>query len=364
MPKNRLKKRAFPASLESHFCWPFLVYANGRFYTKIALVFLLFQRQATTKICLFLAMQASDLGTFLLRFPNFSTSVLLVVSLLALWHSFSSCPLLSLMRSWILYSCVLLFSCAQEPEKKESVVFSSTDTLTQSAPVVTTADTDISFARDTVIQKKPKRTVLKRPSGTYRFLLPAEGGEKILHTVVFYPGTFRLQEEYNRDSIVVTEGTWAPSHDFIWLYKDQVVRGRYTWKGDTLQYFSPQQNKTFSMTWLAPVTTNAVWQTKRREGKRLYGIGTEPFWSVEITKNDSIVVNMPDWKAPLRVKITESMTTTDSAVFRTGSDSLRLVVYPYFCSDGMSDFLYTKRLELVYNGQTYRGCGEFLHSSH
>lgn len=229
---------------------------------------------------------------------------------------------------------------------------------------MTSADTDVSFARDSITEKPKVIAPVKKPSGAYQFLLPAEDGKKILHTVAFFPGTFRLQEEYNRDSIVVTEGTWAPSRDFIWLYKDQIVRGRYTWKGDTLQYFSPRQKKTFSMQKLTPAASNAVWQARRKEGQQLYGVGTEPFWSVEITKNDSIIVNMPDWSAPLRARITEARATAEGAVFNAGSDSLRLVVQPYFCSDGMSDFLYTKRLELVYKGQTYRGCGEFLRPSH
>lgn len=268
------------------------------------------------------------------------------------------------MRSWFLYGCILIISCGTTPEKKERTVFVATDTVTPSSPVITTADTDVSFARDTTTEKPVVRAPLKKPSGTYQFLLPTEDGKKILHTIAFYPGTFRLQEEYNRDSIVITEGTWAPSRDFIWLYKDQVVRGRYTWKGDTLQYFSPGQKKTYTMYQLTPATENAVWQTKRKEGQQLYGVGTEPFWSVEVTKTDSIIVNMPDWNAPLRVKITEANSEGGRAEFTAGNDSLRLIVHPFFCSDGMSDFLYTKRLELVYRGQTYRGCGEFLRPSH
>lgn len=267
------------------------------------------------------------------------------------------------MHRGILYCCIFILSCGMEPKEEKRTVSYSTDTVATTSPEIA-ADTDISFARDTVTIIPPKRTPVKRPTGTYEFLLAEENGSKVLHTIAFYQGTFRLQEEYNRDSIVVTEGTWAPTREFIWLYKDQVVRGRYTWKGDTLQYFSPRLNKMFAMNKLTPVTGNAVWQNKKREGQQLYGVGTEPFWSVEITKNDSIVVNMPDWKAPLRAKITESKADGDSAVYRAGNDSLRLVVYPYFCSDGMSDFLYTRRIALLYKGQAYQGCGEFLRSSH
>lgn len=268
------------------------------------------------------------------------------------------------MRNLIFYTCLFLFSCGLEPKEKERTVSFSNDTVATTSPVTATADTDVSFAMDTVTATLPKRPPVKRPSGTYEFFLAEEDGSHVRHTIAFYPGTFRLQEEYNRDSLVVTEGTWAPTREFIWLYKDQVVRGRYTWKGDTLQYFNPGSKKMFALNKLTPVTTNAVWQTKKREGQQLYGVGTEPFWSVAITKDDSLVVNMPEWKAPLRAKITGLSAGDDSTVFRAGKDSIRLVVYPYFCSDGMSDFLYTRRLSLVYKGQAYRGCGEFLRAAH
>jgi uncharacterized membrane protein len=200
----------------------------------------------------------------------------------------------------------------------------------------------------------------------YRFLLPDEGGQKILHTISFSRGTFRLQEEYGdkRDSVVITEGTWAPSREYIWLYRDQIVRGRYLWVGDTLQYYSPRLKKTFPMQKVEPVAANDLWQRKREDGSLLYAVGTEPFWSVEVTGQDTLVVNMPDWTAPLRVKVAAETNTTDSTVYRDVNDSIQLTVYPLFCSDGMSDFLYTQRIRMVYKGQTYKGCGEKLRSSY
>jgi uncharacterized membrane protein len=40
------------------------------------------------------------------------------------------------------------------------------------------------------------------------------------------------------------------------------------------------------------------------------------------------------------------------------------MIYPRFCSDGMSDFLYTQQVKMVYKGKTYKGCGERLHPAH
>jgi uncharacterized membrane protein len=52
--------------------------------------------------------------------------------------------------------------------------------------------------------------------------------------------------------------------------------------------------------------------------------------------------------------------SADSTVYTADNDSLLVTVYPLFCSDGMSDFLYTQKIKLVYKGQTYTGCGERL----
>ena len=271
------------------------------------------------------------------------------------------------MRIWVIYGCFLFFSCGSEPKEPAAVTLAADTAIAVTAmdTIIDTADTDLNFAKEDVPAEPPALPPVKRPSGFYRFLLTDENGEKILHTISFSPGRFRLQEEYGsqRDSIVVTTGTWAPSRDFIWLYKDQVVRGRYTWEGDTLQYYSPRLKEKFPMQKLEPVAGRDVWQRKRAEGTVLYAVGTEPFWSAEITGQDTLVVNMPDWSAPLRVKVNAANVTADSTVFTSPNDSLQVTIYPLFCSDGMSDFLYTNRVKLVYKQQTYNGCGERFRSA-
>lgn len=271
------------------------------------------------------------------------------------------------MRGTLIYGCIFLLSCGTKPEETETKVAVQTTDSVPLAPAVqvTAADTDTSFAKAVQTEESPVAPSLKSPSGIYRFMLPYEDG-KILHTIAFYPGTFRLQEEYpgRKDSTVITEGTWAPSEGFIWIYKDQIARGRYKWNGDTLQYYSPRLKRLFSMQELTPVTVNKSWQQNKATGNLLHGVGNEPFWSIDVTKTDSLVLNMPDWNAPLRVKINEVNAAKDSTVFAAATDSLKLTVYPAFCSDGMSDFLYTQKLKLVYKGQTYKGCGELLRPVH
>lgn len=258
------------------------------------------------------------------------------------------------MKWWTIISCLWLVSCVDEAKEKSitSTTVGRTDT-----PANETPDTSVSIVKDSA--SHPSFTVpeIKKPSGFYQFFLDYEG-TRVLHTIVFQGGNFRLEEEYHgRDSIVVTEGTWAPSQGFIWLYKEQLVRGRYVWKGDTLQYFSPRLNKRFSMTKLTPAAINPVFQTMKKQGAVLYGVGTEPFWAVEVKKNDSIILSMPDWTQPLRVKLGNTEKANKRTVYTAIADSLQVIVEPFFCSDGMSDFIYSHRLSVKYNGQTYNGCG-------
>lgn len=271
------------------------------------------------------------------------------------------------MRQWLLYGSLLLLSCGTEPKETATGTTATADTMPvpPASVQVTTSDTDNSLALNKEAEKLPLAPPLKNPSGRYRFLLPYEGGN-IIHTIEFSPGTYKLQEEFpgKKDSTVITEGTWTPSAGFIWIYKGQIARGRYTWKGDTLQYYNPRIKKSFAMEQLTPVTENEVWENKRKEGQVLHGVGTEPFWSIDVTSNDTLVFSMPDMTEPVRLKLAGITAAKDSTLFTAANDSLRVLVYPLFCNDGMSDFSYTRRLKVVYRGQTYKGCGEMLAAAH
>ena len=250
-----------------------------------------------------------------------------------------------------------MVSCGNEPG--ETSVASTTSNNVEDSPGANAVDTSRSFAKDTTSHASFTVPQIKRPSGIYEFVMPYEGDTKIIHTIAFYPNSFHLEEEYRaaKDSVVVTEGTWTPSQGFIWLYKDQLVRARYVWKGDTLQYFNPRLNKKFSMTKLTPASANPVWQDMKKGGAVLYGVGTEPFWSVEVKKQDSIILSMPEWTAPLRVKFSSAKKENKNTIYTAETDSLQVTVSPYFCSDGMSDFIYSNKITIIYKGRTFEGCG-------
>ena len=221
--------------------------------------------------------------------------------------------------------------------------------------------TDSNNAIVTAMEDKPIPHVqkIKNPVGVYTTTLLLD--DVIEHTVAFYNNnTFQLQEKYANDSVVTIKGNWSPSNGYIWLYKDQIVRARYVWNGDDLHYFNPLVKKNFKMQHLQSAIQNQVWQNKKSQGILFFGIGNEPFWSVEVNNKDSVSFLLAEWTKPLTLKLNAvNNNNGDSVVYSGKSDTsfIRLTIFPYFCSDGMSDFVYNNKVRVQYNNQVYSGCG-------
>ena len=137
------------------------------------------------------------------------------------------------------------------------------------------------------------------------------------------------------------------------------MRGRYSWKGDTLQYLNPRFKKKYSMHILNDVLENKVWRNKKKEGIIVFGIGNEPFWSVEVNNKDSVSFLLSEWPKAVTLKIDSLTNTPESIIYLAQKDSIQLTltVFPFFCNDGMSDFVYRNKVKIQYNNQTYNGCG-------
>jgi uncharacterized membrane protein len=245
--------------------------------------------------------------------------------------------------------------CRLPEEKEETRAVSKTDTTVMQTVQSYEASRDRLPESEVPLPRK-----IKNPAGIYQTILPFEGN--MVQTVAFYPNnTYQLQEKYTRnkkDSVVVITGNWAPSDGYIWLYKDQLVRGRYSWKGDTLRYFSPYFKKSFTMRALKDAAGSTAWSHKKKAGAVFFGTGNEPFWSVDIDNRDSIHFLLSEWARPLVLK-SLSTNSGDSTVYTAQNDSaqIKLTIYPYFCNNGMSDFVFRNRIKLQYNNQVYTGCG-------
>lgn len=276
------------------------------------------------------------------------------------------------MRTVYLILCLAVAACTDNNShtttttavttvKADTIVAAEDTAIQQPEKPVTTA-TNTEDEKDD-IPPPPPYVKTPSPKGIYYALLPCEDCKGIEHIVAFYPNnTYRIEEKkLEADSVqfAVTTGDWKPTDGVIWLYKDQVVKARYSWKGDTLMYLMPSLKKSIALHQMTPITDNEVWQNKKKKDISFFGTGNEPFWSIEISNKNAITFYLVNSGEPVTFLPTEPVRSKDSIVYHIQNDSttLRAVIYHQFCSDGMSDFIYNEKVSVQYNGQTFNGCG-------
>lgn len=90
--------------------------------------------------------------------------------------------------------------------------------------------------------------------------------------------------------------------------------------------------------------------------QRLQALGTEPFWSVEVT-GEGMTYTTPDLPAGARIAATTSPESGGQRYSGTlGGEAFGLLVTPGTCSDGMSDIVYPYTATLTIGPRTERGC--------
>lgn len=182
-------------------------------------------------------------------------------------------------------------------------------------------------------------------------------GKRLQHTIAFYPNyTYRLEESENGKAVTKTTGKWTVSEGFIQLEQDQ-VNWRYRIKDGELVHIQAGQQTILKK--LLSAAENKVWAAKKEEGITFFGVGNEPFWNVTVDAQKGIFFHWAEWSGPMRFAPAKAQITSDSVVYNTANDSaqLQVIIYPAFCSDGMSDYTYDQKVKVVYNQQVFNGCG-------
>lgn len=231
----------------------------------------------------------------------------------------------------------------------------STTTTNKDSNTINTANDTTTVTLDT-LQKNTKL-----PLGFYQVMLPCADCKAIEHTIYFNPDlSYQIEEKRwdKQDVISRTTGIWRPNEGKIWAYENDKVRARYAWRGDILVYIEPSDN-VIIMQKLATALQSDVWRNKKKQGVEFFGIGNEPFWSIEIDDQKAIQFHLADWAKPVFFKIAEPVRNADSTVYKLGKDpaALHVTIFNQFCNDGMSDNTYTNKVKVVYKGVEFNGCG-------
>ncbi len=91
---------------------------------------------------------------------------------------------------------------------------------------------------------------------------------------------------------------------------------------------------------------------ERRNAPDYAAIGTEPFWAVRI-EGDRLLMERPD-QAPIRLSVRRSIMGGE---IHYRGEGLALTITPGPCSDGMSDAIWSDRVQIAFSGGTLKGCG-------
>lgn len=115
----------------------------------------------------------------------------------------------------------------------------------------------------------------------------------------------------------------------------------------------------------APRTDKAgaddAFAAKRAAGIDFVGLGTEPFWSLELDFEKQFrFVHMSGDSLALPAVAGQEKNGAWHYETKSGASSLDIQIRKEVCSDGMSDREYDYAVTIRANGQEYKGCGILL----
>lgn len=238
-------------------------------------------------------------------------------------------------------ACGVFFACNQQGSNGTF----ATDTIKQDNTLI--KDT-VAALPDTIVP-----VISNAPIGIYQGSIQ-KNGAPVQHTVAFYPNhTYRIQEVENGKMITNAKGKFTTNN--IQLQTANNIN--YLWKDRVLMLV--QNGRQNPLQKMMSARDNKPWAAKEKEGIVFYGVGNEPFWNVSVHAQKGIDFHLADWKEPVHFLPAKPIENADSIVYRTGNDSakLQVVIYPLFCSDGMSDYTYDQQVKVIYNRKVFNGCG-------
>lgn len=180
--------------------------------------------------------------------------------------------------------------------------------------------------------------------------------------------SYRLEEKDKKGSSRSTlSGNWGMDENDILLYDNRTVIGKLSRSGDSIYVSELKNAKTAGKDQLLKrydlASSDTQWTNRKSKGVDFYGLGNEPFWNIEIDNENLTSFKMADWKQSVSLKTVKPTMTKDSIYYNfTGANKISVTVYNQFCSDGMSDKMYSNKVKIRYKGQTYSGCGEYFNS--
>jgi len=251
---------------------------------------------------------------------------------------------------------------------------SSCDLLSDKPAPVTKVVTDtMVIVKDRIINAGHFDSI---PSGFYQGMLPCKNCEGLQRTILFSGDDhFKMEELELGKSIPAkrTEGTWEKEKGKFLLYLNNKVLSQYRMNKDSFinietngSRIPDSMSRQYVLFKKNTAPENPSWKQKKTEGIEIIGIGSDPYWSVEIDNEKMILFKVATAAKPVIVPIEKPSVTKDSMVYSIVTEAgnpLKISVTPGFCNDGIGDHLYEYRMNVWYKGQLYKGCAVKLNAT-
>ncbi len=251
---------------------------------------------------------------------------------------------------------LIFFSCDNESQNEKAVVLNNTTKVEDT--VIVRDSLQVSAIADSL------------PLGAYQGIFPCKDCDGVQQTILFKADkTFREEQMiWSKNELPkISEGFWQIRKGKIELIQKNKPVINFIKRGDTLLAVEinriPINNSSnYMLTKRNLAINNPVWEKKKLEGIDFAAIGNEPFWSLDIDFKKSISFKLADWKKPLITGVEKPILNKDSTIYKLKSDTTlwTITIYPQFCNDGMSDYLYQYKVNVKYNNILYKGCGVML----
>lgn len=254
---------------------------------------------------------------------------------------------------------VLICAACNNVQKKEE---KATERATAKAIEQVAIDT-ISKTAPSNSQNLPEELV-----GFYRTNLPCKGCDSIQHTTALYEGGTFLTEKVelgkNQPPLLI-RGIIEQDDQLLKLKSGDISIYLYKRIGQQLYLATRAANGKETKYLLKRIHSplaNKAWQEKKEKAVKFFGVGNEPFWNVEIDSANNVQLKMADWLKPVQLSTTTTSSGAETITFNgtyKGS-KVGIQILHRFCSDGMSDYLYDRSVNVKYRDHNLTGCGAFF----
>jgi uncharacterized membrane protein len=229
------------------------------------------------------------------------------------------------------------------------------------------------IVKDSIINAGHYDTTL---TGFYQGMLPCKNCEGIQRTILFMGDEhFKMEElELGKNSPAKRiEGTWEKQKGKFFLYLNDKMFAQYRLTKDSLLNIEnnnvripDSMSRQYVLFKKNTAPENPAWRQKKSEGIDIIGIGSDPFWNVEINSEKFILFKLATADKPVIVPAEKPSVTRDSMVYSITTEAgnpLKISIAPRFCNDGIGDHLYEYRMNVWYKGQQYKGCAVKLNAT-